>query len=285
MNFPAIPSDWIEIEWAPVFIEPILGSGERMVAGLVGIAHGSVVTLPAVSPATALQLFGSNGAQLAALIDEVLEDAYVCLRSQPDLRTWTPLFEGVEVGGVSKAKGRTPQEALKRVLGGHSYLCALTGGWADDEPSSKGDTTVADGASPTRRVLRELVDRRPHFKAFVNNALPIRGASALKWRYDFYGERLAAAIKSFSVTSRGDNAVEQSIFQLSVLGKTRFNRAQRSLILIRPEDSGCSTSARKKQMTARLNGIRRDCELAEVNYQECDRSSLAVERIIELEEA
>lgn len=128
MNFPAIPSDWIEIDGAPVFIEPILGSGERVVAGLVKFAHGSVVTLPAVSPATALQLFGSNGAQLAALIDEVLEDANVCLRSQPDLRTWTPLFEGVEVGGVSKAKGRTAQEALQRVLGNHSYLCALTGG-------------------------------------------------------------------------------------------------------------------------------------------------------------
>lgn len=147
MNFPAIPSDWIEIEWAPVFSEPILGSGERMVAGLLGFADGSVVTLPAVSPTTARPLFGSNGAQLAALIDEVLADANACLRSQPDLQTWTLLFEGVEVGGVSKAKGRTAQEALQRVLGSHSYLCALTGGWASDEPGSKADATVTDRAN------------------------------------------------------------------------------------------------------------------------------------------
>lgn len=262
MNFPAIPSDWIEIEWAPIFIEPIRGSGERMVAGLVGFANGSVVTLPAVSRETAAQLFGNHGAELAALIDDVLTDADACLTVDQDLRAWTPVFEGVEVGGLSKAKGRTAQEALQRALGSHSYLCALTGGWASDETSLKTDATVAARRHPTIRAIREIIDRRPHFKAFVNNTLPIRGASALRWRYDFYGERLAAAIKPFSGTSRGDNVIEQSIFQLSVLGKTRFSRDQRSLILIRPEDSGCGTSSSRKQIAARLNGIQRDCELA-----------------------
>lgn len=283
MNFPARPTDWVQVEWAPVFLEPITSSGERIVAGVVGLADRRPLTLPALDPGTARRRFGQRGRELAALIREVLDDASDCLEIKPDLNAWIPLIAGVEVGDISTTHGPTAQDALLRALESHSYLRALIEGQSTLGEPVVADSTAASQQSLSRQTLDTLLQRRPDFAQFVGNPLAVRGPQAPKWRYDFYGCRLAAQIKPFRIAAKEDAHIEKGILQLAILGKTDYARPLRSLILIRGDDDYTDAHT-LRQVTGRLKGIEQDCALSDVTFIECARTTEAVERIIEMEE-
>lgn len=92
---------------APIYLEPIIGSGERITVAVVAFADDGRTIMPTVSREQFVLLYGEqSGGELYAAVDEVLRDFAEHLRTNVHLDfAWKAPIDGVFVGKPQRYAG------------------------------------------------------------------------------------------------------------------------------------------------------------------------------------
>lgn len=177
--------------WAPIYLEPMYGSGERIVAAVVALdsirAHHVELTL---RPQTLRCMYGDRGElimSIAELVQETLQDH---LALGGSLESWLPPVHTCFVGPVRNAIGTDLPSIAARAA---ALTASLSGKGLDDVAQVAEDlSSVAPDVDRWLQQIRNSVrDRSQVLDLRFNAEVRVKqGAAATKIGY--LGDRIAA---------------------------------------------------------------------------------------------
>jgi hypothetical protein len=180
--FPEIPD--YRARWAPVFIEPIMNSGERITIGIAAIGQdGEFSVAPTLSEAPLRCAFGDNGAAL-------LNTAQACIESLNEAKNvldeWTSPFSGVELGSWREAAGDDLRSIIKNAMNMVSSFSLMA--TETDDRAIRGDEGTLDRWPAL--VKQATVERRRDLAGNFGKVISIV-PNARPSRFDYIGVHLA----------------------------------------------------------------------------------------------
>jgi len=109
--------------WAPMLLEPIRGSGERIAVAIVGCnADGEREFLPLVNPKVAQACFRDQADHLRAVLSMTIESCKSALESGTALQAWQPPLDGIFLGAVQVVEAASLGELLHLAAPLSSFL-------------------------------------------------------------------------------------------------------------------------------------------------------------------
>lgn len=121
-------SDFTEKRYlsAPVYFEPMRGSGELLtVAGIVQ-GNGELVVKSLISPKIAQNIFGKKGGNFIALINMVISQLKKDLDGEKTLDKFSFKMDSAKIGAVTEVYADDARHALKQVAMLHASLCDIS---------------------------------------------------------------------------------------------------------------------------------------------------------------
>lgn len=188
LQFPS-RHDNVKAKWVPIYIEPMVGSGERIAIG-VAVAHqNSYLTVPVAALERLECLYGKENRALIFAAKAAIESFERVLSREGDraLETWTAPFEGVIKGATRIGAGNSLEEIARSGL----MLCSsLVEKIADAEEIEDA------GASVTTIRLEHLIKekvlaKRQSLEISFNKPFQYV-TSGRATRIGFVGQRLVA---------------------------------------------------------------------------------------------
>jgi len=172
--------------WAPLFVEPISGSGERLTTSIVALDQDrNVLVERCIRPEVLRALYGAKAKAFAEMIAVVEHDVRKAMLQGVDVPRM-PL-SGFTLGGFRRGIGKD----LSQLIEQGRLMCASLSrsaiGQATDQSEDESQRTT-DWASRVREVvLQTATDLRPYF-----GRAGIVPQGQVATRLDFYNGRYAA---------------------------------------------------------------------------------------------
>ena len=136
--------------WAPILLEPIPGSGERIAVALMGCnAGGECEFLPLVDPKIASACFRDQSGYIKDVVDLTIESCKSALRSGVAPTDWEPPLEGVFLGAIQAVEASSLPELL--------HLAAPLASFLYREPSSRNQYSNRPEKVPWELQVQEQV--------------------------------------------------------------------------------------------------------------------------------
>ena len=210
--------------WAPVLLEPIPGSEERIVIAIAAINESEMRCSQTIDPAIARAVFRDDRKYVADLIDLVTESLGAHLKHNKSLGQWPPPVEGVFLGSEQESRFSDIDELVRRA---GSMSTVFHGEYfrpqsKDPKPVRWTDEVSSILVSRNER-LRDHLDVRVHLGQYDAPA-----------RFTFLDAFFAANLVTFS-KSNLNRRVEQAragLWNLSLLkdGPMLFRPERRELL-------------------------------------------------------
>lgn len=152
--------DAIRGEWAPLYLEPIVGSGERICIGVAAVDGSASLVVPVVALDRLECLYGKG-------VDAVLMASRLALEYTRDLlgkrgaealRSWKAPMDGVYIGPAIRSEADTLEEIARSGLTASSSLVEKL---ADAEEEAEGRGTTLTTARLEELVKEKVVSVRP----------------------------------------------------------------------------------------------------------------------------
>ena len=146
--------DAVHGEWAPIYIEPVVGSGERICVGVAAVNDSAALVVPVVA-VDRLECIYGNG------VDAILLASRVALEYTRDtlgkhgvraLKTWKAPMDGLYIGPGVRSEGATLEEIARTGMTASSSLVEKL---ADTDEEAEGR-----GGGMTTNRLEELIKQR-----------------------------------------------------------------------------------------------------------------------------
>lgn len=146
--------DAVQGEWAPIYIEPIVGSGERICIGVVAVNGGASLVVPVVSLERLECIYGKGVDAILLASRVAVEYTREALGKQgaQALKTWKAPMDGLYIGATVRAEGNTLEEIGRT---GVTASASLVEKLADSEEEGEGR-----GSGLTTNRLEELIKQR-----------------------------------------------------------------------------------------------------------------------------
>lgn len=104
-HFPEEPK--CKGKWVPIYIEPVINSGERLTIAIVAITFKDYRIYPTLSnPELLKAMYGVHGDDLLSQIDWVLESYEKHVIVKGVLDSWEPPLSGIFMGNISSARSK-----------------------------------------------------------------------------------------------------------------------------------------------------------------------------------
>ncbi len=164
-QFPQRPPK--QYQTAPIYLEPMQGSGERITVAGVVVGKQETLIESLIASDTAEALYGSQGKNLLALADMIIADLGQHLTQHP-LKKWQPALSGTTLGKVQSARADNAKHALAQIAQLHASLCRLPALMAleDDEQEQQGkDNTLK---AWIKQVQSHAIAKYPDLQAWFN---------------------------------------------------------------------------------------------------------------------
>ena len=185
--FPVRPD--VRATWAPIYLEPMLGSGERLTAAIVCIGHNNTFQIQVTLRARILKcMYGDAGTKVLGLAQLVAESMVDHLALGGKVGDWVPPTKSCFLGPARTALG----DSLESVIRQAARLTSSTSG-ADLEEIDPPDVD-AHGVDVERwlhQVKASVVARAKSLESRFNGEVSIR-AGAAPTRIGYLGDRIAA---------------------------------------------------------------------------------------------
>ena len=108
-------SEGVPIQWATVLLQPLPGSGERIVVAVAAVSeNGETRCLRTIDPAHAKAIFRDEHQYAADLISFVTDSLDAHLAHAKSLDDWEPPLEGVGLGVRQRGKATDIDDFLRR---------------------------------------------------------------------------------------------------------------------------------------------------------------------------
>lgn len=266
-GIPEFPT--CEAQWAPVYLEPVVESGERITIGVVASANGEVAGNLTITDKAILCLYGEAAGGMKATMELALKKAMLYAKSG-FIKGFSSGVHGVILGEAREGIGYDLQDILCQ---GADLCASLSHIHADDAKSSH------DRSSYWKRVQKamERVDSSltPHFNRMVD--VTIRGSS-LSLQCDYFSSRIAVNVCSISPNYRLGSLFETATSKVFRLEQLKDHDAlishqhRAAMILVIPYASGVESSkpAARKSYNDRILMLqdmaeKKDFDLVTVN--------------------
>lgn len=123
-GFPRLPA--YQARWAPVYWEPIRGSGERLTAliGAVG-ADGAVEVIQSIRPDALNGMYGAKAKNAQGFLTLGLSSLRQHLETFREFSGWTAPISGFSLGSVFEARSDTLSGVFRQAIQLSASLSAL----------------------------------------------------------------------------------------------------------------------------------------------------------------
>lgn len=187
--------------WLPLFLEPLVGSGERICIG-VAASDGKAVEVVGVPRLERLSsLYGQATGSLQWAADLALKEiSYAASeRGIERLGEVKAPVDGMSFGAIRKGAGKDLEDLARAALRQASSLAALE----DSDDMLPAVRSVDLGQPAVVASVRKIVaQQRPELREYFNRQFTVRQA-ARPLQFAFVGKRLAANITQLNARSPG----------------------------------------------------------------------------------
>jgi hypothetical protein len=141
-------------EWSPLYIEPVVGSGERICIGVAAVSDSASLVVPVVALDRLECLYGKgvDAIMLASRVALEYTRNILDRHGAQALRSWKAPMDGVYLGSAVRSEADTLEEIARTGLTASSSLVEKLAD-AEEEPEGR-------GAALTTNRLEELVKER-----------------------------------------------------------------------------------------------------------------------------
>lgn len=186
----------ITARWMPIQIEPITHSGER-----ITVAVAVVTELPNDCPQVVntldlealIEVFGQFGEHLYGLSQSVIADLQTWLTTGKSLEDWTPPFNGVYAGRVTKTKNISVNAILNSAKVNTSIFSAKLNSKKQVDPQDRHLSRFQ------QEIKNIVVASREGFEARFNRSMPLYGKKG-KAVISYVGTNLAINFSTLDPT-------------------------------------------------------------------------------------
>lgn len=246
-GFPELPT--YEAEWAAVYMEPIVQSGERLTIGVVAFDGSIAAGRLAISEKALQCLYGASAAGMQQMMAMALQraQAYACKGFSGQFRAG---MHGVSIGPKRLGIGNDLEDILQQATSLTSSLSALH---QDDEV-----TDAHDRSTYWRRLQVEMKRINPSLTSHFGKPVPvtIRG-SEINLACDYYSSRLAVNIAAIQPGSRLSLLFDSASSRISRLEQLKKhdsligNDQRGSLMLVTPTEERLALHGQNAQRSFR----------------------------------
>jgi len=245
-NFPNC-----EAQWAPVYLEPVVESGERITIGVVAAAGGEVAGALTITDKAIQCLYGDASVGMKATMELALKKAMHYAKGG-FIKGFSSGIHGVVLGEAREGIGYD----LEDIISQGADLCSSLSHIHADESRS-----VHDRSSYWKRVQKamERVDKTlmPHFNRMVD--VTIRG-SGISLQCDYFSSRIAVNVCSISPNYRLGSLFETATAKVFRLEQLKSHDAmiahdhRAAMMLVVPYDATIENAkpATKKSYNERI---------------------------------
>lgn len=285
--FPAVPE--LRASWAPVFVEPMEGSGERITIAVVAVdGLGAFYVHPTLSLRAMNCMYGQAATVFEGVVELAIEVLQGHLATGGSLADWLPPFRTCHLGAVRKAVGSDLEHVA---LSGVALTSSLFGSEMAEAAKRSGDT--GEVGPDVDRWLQQIRDRvraqTPHLDARFNGEVVVK-PGATPTRIGYLGERIAA---NFDMLVPGPNLsnkrfrAKSRLVDLQILKDQKDMFARRNayeLMLWIPEKDSPGYSQRQLDTAhSALSEIEAFADEHELRVRPFHRADEAAQRILEAE--
>jgi len=293
--FPELPR--FHATWAPIYLEPIIGSGERVTIAIAAIAdNGSICVHPVLKEDNVRCFLGSAASRFLNLARLCIESARRHLETEKSLEDWIPPLEGAMLGEQMRVYSKDMTGVIRMAVKSSAFLSSLPD-ILDAEYESE---PAADDARKkwVGLVKEAVVSRAPKLGDRFNKLIDLKSKNRSK-RIDYFGERLVAQLGRL-IPGRGlgqhIRSAKISLWELDVLRIMREDMPIISLsdvpndrfelILYRPRDDDPAYSDREiKKLHEALSELEEEGDQHNLIVRPVFDASEAAEEIIRSEAA
>lgn len=191
-NFPPLPAK--RAQGAALFLEPIMGSGERLcVAVAARDDDGGFQAVPVLRPDMAKCLLGKQADQLMGFVRLGVSSMEHHLAQGGQVADWTPPTSGLSIGPVTAGAVDHLPMMLRALVRNHACLASLAD-FDADTLSDDQDGNQPSNEDPWPELVRQAVARQhPALAAYFQRKMRIvpDGAAVT---FDYLGGRSAAQL-------------------------------------------------------------------------------------------
>lgn len=201
--FPVAPT--YSARWAPLYLEPMPGSGERLTVALLAIDDaGNVAVEPVIANKTLRCMYGDAADRFSGIVSLLIDSVTSYALTGKPLEKWqAPLRDAASLGTLRDALGNNLQDILRI---GAQLTASLSGAILEvEQPLVAADETwINDAEGWVRQIRDRTVAQRYEFADRFLQSVSIRHG-APPTRIGYLGDRLAAQFgllmpgKSFTI--------------------------------------------------------------------------------------
>lgn len=187
-HFPTLPT--YTAKACPVFIEPIVGSGERICVGIVALGQdGARVVVQTIKEDSVVCMLGASAPKFLNIVHLALGSLEKFVAGHNNISDWQSPIPGVKLGSVTAGHVADLTTMVRTVARNHAFLSAMS-------DFSAADDSVADDSPGTDRWAKMVKEAttliRPSFTDLFNRQLKLTSKGIT--RFDFVGQNLAAQL-------------------------------------------------------------------------------------------
>jgi hypothetical protein len=286
-----------KVELVALYIEPRVGSGERICVGVVAVQEGAVEYAEVPNLKRLKCLYGSAHAGLifaGQLALKSLRDHIVGHGFAATIQTWRPPADGLFLGCPVTTASSSLNDALSVSLGQFSSLYTEPDTAEDDEPTDDEGRMAAIGGWQLERLVKEtILLLRPEFKGRFGQKRRIKDG-ARPMRLGYVGEKVIANFglltpKSLSAMVSNSKAKLWDLAQAREGTQTGWFSAEAStatfkLFVHHPRGVDAALTARQRQDIAEaLEELETEADKLEVRCQAVASPTEIAKQLITLE--
>jgi len=187
-TFPKLPT--LQATWAPIYLEPVLHSGEKITAGIaVTGSNGETMVVPTLSGKQLSCIYGEkDGGSLFRIVQLTLDSLSEHLKESPSILSWETPFSGMSLGQHHETVGDDLLAVAKIAM---RFSASFSGHLTDGQHIVSADAIAVNAIEDDRwpkRIYEAVVSEKPEFEEYFNRTVAIfQGAPASK--FDFFGKR------------------------------------------------------------------------------------------------
>lgn len=123
-TLPSLPL--LNGKWVSVYLEPILGSGERLTIIVAAVSsNGDILVKPAIRKEVVEAMYGLRSSSFNNMVDLISNSLKTHLQNGGDLTEWLPPISGITVSSPRDAASSTTTGILRQAVSLSSSLSSL----------------------------------------------------------------------------------------------------------------------------------------------------------------
>jgi hypothetical protein len=165
-RFPQVPT--FRADWTPVYLEPILGSGEQLTVAIVVRAKDRAEIHPVIRPEALRALYGEKAKGIRGIVELAIDNLTDYLRTALPLEQWSSPISGVSLGKSREAASDDMAGILRQAIQLSASLSLL--GPADVAAGEDESELQVASSTWTIQVREEIQKRRIDLLPYFNKS-------------------------------------------------------------------------------------------------------------------